>query len=279
MHYLLRNFDHNRPEIANAFDEASLWSAPFGLLLLREMPLIRSGRVLDVGCGTGFPLLPLSQRLGPDVQLTGIDPWMPAVERAHAKALAFAVPNVALHYGSATQLPFDDDEFDLVVSNLGLNNFADAPAAVAEAHRVLKHRGRLCLTTNPLGTFARFYEVLMESIAGLGEVEALHQVSQQIAARRTPHQIEELLTDAGLAIVRTVEETHGLRYASGSAFLNDYLIVLGFLPAWKELLPSAQTEGLFRIVEEKLNAIAKESGEYRAEVPMLYVEAQRTDGF
>jgi arsenite methyltransferase len=279
MKYLLRSYDYTTPEIANAFDDATLWSSPFGLLLLREMPLIYTGAVLDIGCGTGFPLIPLSQRLGPGVKVHGIDPWLAAVERAHAKAVAFKIPNIELHHGSATELPFDDDEFDLVVSNLGLNNFLDAPAAVAEAYRVLKHRGRLCLTTNPVGTFAVFYEVLMEALASLGEGEALHEVGQQIAARRTPNQVEEMLKEAGLEVARTVEDVHVMRYSTGSAFLHDYLIILGFMPAWKELLEHAKRDGLFKIVEKKLNEISRKAGEFRVEVPMLYVEAVKTDGF
>ena len=48
-----------------AYDELPLWSAPFGLKLL-EVVALRPGIVaLDIGCGTGFPVLELAQRLGP----------------------------------------------------------------------------------------------------------------------------------------------------------------------------------------------------------------------
>ncbi len=40
------------------------WSAPFGLRLLDVVPLDPAATVLDVGCGTGFPLLELAHRLG-----------------------------------------------------------------------------------------------------------------------------------------------------------------------------------------------------------------------
>jgi hypothetical protein len=37
------------PELVSAYDELSLWSAPFGQLLLRHVPLRRKMRVLDGG--------------------------------------------------------------------------------------------------------------------------------------------------------------------------------------------------------------------------------------
>jgi precorrin-6B methylase 2 len=57
--------DLSRPEAVSAYDELPLWSAMFGLLMLRHLELRRDMRVPDVGCGTGFPLLELAQRLGP----------------------------------------------------------------------------------------------------------------------------------------------------------------------------------------------------------------------
>ena len=38
-----------------------------------------------MGCGTGFPLLELAERLGPDARLHGVDHWGPAMERLEAK--------------------------------------------------------------------------------------------------------------------------------------------------------------------------------------------------
>jgi hypothetical protein len=44
-------------ETVSAYDELPLWSAMFGLLLLKHLPLRPHATVLDVGCGAGFPLL------------------------------------------------------------------------------------------------------------------------------------------------------------------------------------------------------------------------------
>jgi ubiquinone/menaquinone biosynthesis C-methylase UbiE len=66
--------DWSAPEVAAHYDELPLWSAPFGLLLLKHLPLRPHLTVLDVGCDTGFPLLELAQRLGATCRVHGVDP-------------------------------------------------------------------------------------------------------------------------------------------------------------------------------------------------------------
>ena len=47
--------DWQDQSVADIFDEATLWSAPFGRLLLENIPMKPVGRVVDIGFGTGFP--------------------------------------------------------------------------------------------------------------------------------------------------------------------------------------------------------------------------------
>src|SRR4051812_39407146 len=160
--FLTFNADFNSPRIVNAYDELPLWSAMFGLLLLEHVPLTNVTKALDVGCGTGFPLIELAERLGPSSQVHGIDLWSPALVRAREKVAARKTPNVTLHEGSATAMPFDDASFDLIVSNLGVNNFDDRAGAIRECRRVMRPGGTIALTTNLQGHMREFYEVLAE---------------------------------------------------------------------------------------------------------------------
>jgi SAM-dependent methyltransferase len=75
-------------EFAAAIDELPLWSAPFGMRLLEAVPLDPGAAVLDVGCGTGFPLLELAHRLGPRARLVGLDPWAAVLGRAGSRCSA-----------------------------------------------------------------------------------------------------------------------------------------------------------------------------------------------
>ena len=136
--YLTFAVDLNAPESVSVYDELSLWSAMFGLLLLRHIPLRHGMQVLDVGCGTGFPLFELAQRLGSTSRVYGLDPWEAALNRAKRKAQLWNVRNAELGQGDAAVMPFRNGQFDLIVSNLGLNNFDDPEAVLAECWRVTK---------------------------------------------------------------------------------------------------------------------------------------------
>ena len=83
--------DLSAPNIVGTYDELPLWSAMFGLLLLDHVPLKDVRLALDVGCGTGFPLIELAERLGPTGHVHGIDPWSAALGRAREK-IALRVP-------------------------------------------------------------------------------------------------------------------------------------------------------------------------------------------
>jgi SAM-dependent methyltransferase len=83
--YLEHTFSSEDVELVSIIDELPLWSAPFGLQLLDTVELKPHINALDVGCGLGFPLIELAQRLGVSSKVYGIDPWKRALERAHVK--------------------------------------------------------------------------------------------------------------------------------------------------------------------------------------------------
>ena len=71
----------------------------------RLSSLIDSGRVLDVGCGTGILAGRLAAR---GYDLTGVDPSEGMLEEARKN-----ITGARFIQGSGTALPFGDNEFDL----------------------------------------------------------------------------------------------------------------------------------------------------------------------
>jgi hypothetical protein len=61
--YLHTAFDLADENLASACDEVPFWSFPFGNLMLSNIRLHHDTTALDIGFGTGYPLLELSQRL------------------------------------------------------------------------------------------------------------------------------------------------------------------------------------------------------------------------
>ncbi|VVE86228.1 SAM-dependent methyltransferase [Pandoraea bronchicola] len=118
-----------------------------------------SGRLLDVGCGTGGTTLALATALGGQWQLTGADISAPmiAVARsraAHARAaVEFIGTDVQTH-------AFSPSRFDLIVSRLGVMFFDDPVAAFANLRAAARPGAALhalawrCPAENPFMTVA-----------------------------------------------------------------------------------------------------------------------------
>lgn len=100
-------------------------------------------RVLDVGCGTGSVAITAARQ---GARVTGLDitPAMLADARENA---ALADVDIDWREGSATDLPFEDDTFDVTLSSVG-HVFADPPdAAARELCRVTRPGGRIGFTS------------------------------------------------------------------------------------------------------------------------------------
>jgi len=98
-------------------------------LLTRFAP--RGGRLLDVGCGTGYTLSLVSG----DYRCVGLDASPDAALAARAKAGA------PVTRGDACALPFPDGSFDVVTALDVLEHLDDDARAMSEIHRVLAPGG------------------------------------------------------------------------------------------------------------------------------------------
>jgi SAM-dependent methyltransferase len=97
-------------------------------------------RVLDVGCGTGVLARAAADRVAADGQVTGLDlnEGMLAVARRLR-------PGIDWRQGDATNLPFADASYDVVVSQFALMYVPDRTVALKEMVRVLRRGGRLAV--------------------------------------------------------------------------------------------------------------------------------------
>ncbi|MGQ0721946.1 MAG: class I SAM-dependent methyltransferase [Candidatus Eiseniibacteriota bacterium] len=274
--YLDGTVDFDDPRVVSAFDEATLWSSRFGTLLLDHLPMAGGRRILDLGCGTGFPLFELANRHGRSCRLVGVDVWGAALRRAAAKREAYGLSRVALVRGDGARLPFADRAFDVVVSNLGVNNFADPAPAVGECARVSKRGAVFALTTNPRGCMAELYDSFRETLRAAGSAALIAALDGQEAHRLVLPDLRRMLESAGFALERVVEDELRIRAVDGGAFLRHTLIRFGFLDGWRGVVPAERQQAVFAALEAKLDERARTDGELTFHVPMLYLEARRT---
>ena len=98
-------------------------------------------RVLDVACGTGN-LAVVAARRG--CVVSGIDIAANLIAQARARAAAEGL-RIEFKEGDAEALPYNDRQFDLVVSMFGVMFTPRPEVAAAELHRVTKPGGRIAL--------------------------------------------------------------------------------------------------------------------------------------
>ncbi|GHO55178.1 class I SAM-dependent methyltransferase [Ktedonobacter robiniae] len=273
--YLRFIYDPNEPGTASVFDECSLWAARFGLMLLNNLELHPNLNVLDLACGTGFPLFELAHMYGASCQVTGVDSWKGAVERARLKLKVYQLPNVQILEADAEHLPFQAESFDMIVSNLGINNFSDPNAVLAECFRITKPEGHLVLTTNPAGHMHEFYEVFRATLKELNKPAYLERLESNEAHRGAKEALLDLLQNNGFRPLTFKEDQFQLRYQNGSALFNHPLTKFGFLDGWRRVVDPEDEEQIFAILEHKLNQVASASGGLSMTVPMLYLESEK----
>jgi SAM-dependent methyltransferase len=92
-------------------------------------------RVLDVGCGPGALAAALAGRVG-GPHVAAVDPSEPFAAACRAR-----LPEVNVVVAAAETLPFADDTFDVVLSQLVVNFMRDARAGVREMVRVTRPGG------------------------------------------------------------------------------------------------------------------------------------------
>jgi arsenite methyltransferase len=109
-----------------------------------ELGRLASGeRVLDLGSGAGTDSLVAAQMVGEAGRVTGIDMTLEMLEKARAAANEMGVTFIEFVEGEAEHLPFEDETFDVVISNGVIDLIPDKDAVFAELHRVLVPGGRL----------------------------------------------------------------------------------------------------------------------------------------
>lgn len=134
--------------------------------------------MLEVGCGGGFTIRRLLNR-SKDAQVYGIDISEESVTKARKVNADVLDKQVYVTQGSAEQLPYSDEMFDLVTAVETVYFWPNLPDCLQEVRRVLK----------PGGKFAIMVEVVDSDSKWTSIVEGM--------TAYTPEQLKTLLDDAG----------------------------------------------------------------------------------
>lgn len=99
--------------------------------------------VLDLGSGAGFDAFLAAKKVGHLGRVIGIDMTEEMVEKAKDLAEKYGYKNVEFKLGDIDNLPFENESFDIIISNCVINLAPDKLRVFKEAFRVLKINGRM----------------------------------------------------------------------------------------------------------------------------------------
>lgn len=117
--------------------------APVAPIVADAVEPVAGQPALDLACGTGNEALELARR---GAEVTGFDGAPRLLEVAGQRAQAEGL-SADWVQGDLTELPFEDDSFELVTSVFGVI-FSSSPAdTAAEIGRVLRPQGRIAITS------------------------------------------------------------------------------------------------------------------------------------
>jgi arsenite methyltransferase len=257
------------------YDELPIWSAPFGLTLLDTIVLVPGIKILDIGSGSGFPMLEVAERAGKTSFVYGIDPSEDSIGMITEKIRLKGISNASVIRGIAEELPFPDCTFSLIVANNGLNNVQDEMKVLAECHRVLFPGGQMVLTMNLPHTFTEFYDVYDQILLSRGLTQESGRLREHIFAKRKPVEYwKDKIVKAGFTIRSINVDGFKMRFTDGTAFLEHSFIRTAFRRSWEEVTPDP---GIFREIEEQLNKEASLQGELTMSVPYACFDCHKTD--
>lgn len=117
---------------------------PFALDLVERIEISKARNVLELACGTGRVTKHLSLQLSADAKLTATDLNPGMIDVAKQRITS---GNVRWETVDMTNIPFEENQFDLIVCQFGIMFAPDKVKAFTEIRRVLKKGGKLIFNT------------------------------------------------------------------------------------------------------------------------------------
>jgi len=230
--------------------------------ILSRLNIPSESSILDIGCGTGNLTLRLMERGSPQ-RVVGIDLSVGVLSIAREHAQDAHLGNFEFLCASACSLPFDVEEFDVVVSNMVLHLVSNKRKALSEIVRVLKPSGRAVLQLMGGGDVSSemmeirrnvWNEVLPEK----DTPDLLYRVA--IEDRVTVEMMGKYLTDLGVYPFEITWRRNVVRIEESDLpdFLKFFRLVGGF---WQQAVGKEVAERIDNLITKRVQDHVV-SGEY-----------------
>jgi ubiquinone/menaquinone biosynthesis C-methylase UbiE len=212
---------------------------PWAEIALEDVRLAPGDTLLDIACGTGIVARIARERLGDAAHIVGVD--VSADMLAVARAVA---PDIDWRAGNAADLPLrENEQFDVVVCQQGLQFFPDKRAAAAEMRQALKDGGRLAVLTwrsdSEIPLFRELRDVAERHLGPIADQR--HSFGDSSA-------LEALFRDAGFGDARSRTISRTIRFDDGAPFLRMNAMALVGMSAGGKTMTDADRERVLETI-------------------------------
>lgn len=204
---------------------------------LIEVAALRSGEhVLDVACGTGVVTRLAAERVGNAGSVTGSDVDASMLEIARSVAPKGA--SIEWAETSAEAMPYEDDRFDVVLCQMGLQFMANKLATLREMQRVLAPSGRVAL--NVPGPTPPMFSIVADALARHIHPEVGLKMHLVFSLHDTG-ELQELMRNAGFSDIKPSRAIKTLRLPPAEQFLWQYIGATPLATAFAEANEETRT--------------------------------------
>jgi len=175
-------------------------------------------KILDVACGTGVVSKEISQFLGPEGLLVGIDLSRTALEIA-SKSITF--PNTNFIEMDAENIGFNF-KFDKVTCQYGLMFFPDSQKVLKSIRKILNQKGKLIVAVHGLADDVPYFSIIMKPV--LEHIPDIRPDGTPTVHRfGNPKDLESELAKAGFANIRVVKHEFSYKPGTFEEYWTDYM--------------------------------------------------------
>jgi SAM-dependent methyltransferase len=233
-------------------------------ILLDAAGVGRGHRVLDVGCGTGIVAAAAAVTVGPAGRVAALDPNAPMLDVARHRA-----DQVSWHEGVAEAMPFENGEFDRLLSAFALMFFTDRQQAIAEMARVLAPDGLVAIANWCSADKSPGYATLIDLVGRIVGPEAAVALEAPFCLGDPDHVAE--LFAGSFDDVRVVEHLGVARFESIAAWMHTD--VRGWTLAG--MVDDATFDSLVTAAHDELAGFTDPSGWVEFAAPALITTGRR----